>query len=833
MASIGALINVLPQLRQTSLAKHHSTSDAELLERFVSQRDEVAFEVILRRHGPMVFNVCLRVLRHAHDAEDAFQATFLVLAHKTTAIPPRSNLAGWLHGVAHKTALKARYKSNLRVRVEMRVPSRSPDEMHPDTNCNEAETVLDQEIATLPDRYRLPIILCDLESRLQVDVAGILGCTVGTLSSRLTRGRRLLAVRLKHRGFGLSVTAIAAVLAKRSSALAESLILATVPAVLSSLATPAWVGSAVSQCVAQLATGVMKDMFIKKLQMAALAAFLTFAVAAFALTCVPAFKTQAATLPRTTQAPALDKKARGDTLNYIGKVTDRDTGKPILGVAVTVRRFLDRDTEGGSDLILGESKHMTDAEGKYSFTIPPEQSSQPSLMIWLELEHPDYAPKKGLGSFGDALSIIRKNEKLGERPFFESVEMRPAKPAMGVVKLPDGKPATGVKILAYSVTNKRLNKFEYGSFAETCTDAEGKFRIPLTTPGLAVVWVLPQEYVPSTHILNEKRGDLGIFTLESGPRLKGKVLDSKGKPLAGVFVNAELRDQNDKIPPSLEFAGNNIKRSALTNERGEFEMKPLPQGNYLVKPGQHQDDNILDLTERRKQAEVPGVFIGTKVTLNGRTASELIEVRAIPHVTIEAQHFDSKGKPIRGFNPNIFGRIDGIGWLEYAKTDASGKVVALVPHGLEDATLILDGPGVVRWRKGKDSPLNNHDRVMLGTMNDDMKDIEIIHYNAPILLVKITTKDGTLPDNTVVSAVYPRGRGPIAGPKSNGRFEKQTDGRFRSEQLYPDEDVDVMGHANGYADKSEKVNLAEGTTKEIEIVLEKVHSAKDSEKKDK
>src|SRR5437868_13572921 len=107
----GSLVNVLPRLRDVSLAPHEAAGDAELLERFVSVRDEVAFEVMLRRHGPMVFAVCRRVLRHTHDAEDAFQATFLVLAHKAAAVSPRANLAGWLHGVAHKTALKARHRA--------------------------------------------------------------------------------------------------------------------------------------------------------------------------------------------------------------------------------------------------------------------------------------------------------------------------------------------------------------------------------------------------------------------------------------------------------------------------------------------------------------------------------------------------------------------------------------------------------------------------------------------------------------------------------------------------------------------------------------------------
>jgi RNA polymerase sigma factor (sigma-70 family) len=293
--AVGALISMLPQLRDASFQKFSAASDAELLECFVSKRDEVAFEVLLRRHGPMVYAVCLRVLHHKQDAEDAFQATFLVLAHKAAAVSPRSKLAGWLHGVAHKTALKARSRAYHRSEVEKRVPVRSPDEMNTDLHATEVEAVLDQEIAGLPERYRLPIILCDLEGRLRAEVAGMLRCSEGTLSSRLTRGRRMLADRLHRRGVGPAVGGIAVVLASRSNVLAESLILETVPVALSSLASSAGVGDAASPNVAQLATGVMKSMFLNKLRTAAVG---VLGVAALVIAALASYESQAAPAPK-------------------------------------------------------------------------------------------------------------------------------------------------------------------------------------------------------------------------------------------------------------------------------------------------------------------------------------------------------------------------------------------------------------------------------------------------------------------------------------------------------------------------------------------------------
>ena len=393
--------------------------------------------------------------------------------------------------------------------------------------------------------------------------------------------------------------------------------------------------------------------------------------------------------------------------------------------------------------MLAETKHTTDAEGKYSFTIPPEQTAQRYLYIELDVEHPDYAPQKG---FGYALSMILKNEKLGGRPFFESVELRPAKPVTGVVKTPDGKPAAGVKVQAYSVTSKRAQgAFEYGSFADTRTDAEGKFRLPLVSPGWAVVWVLPENFVPTTHVLKDKRGDLGTFTLQAGPRLRGTLLDAKGKPIAGVIVNAESQERNEEI---TEPVADNINRSAVTNAKGEFEMRPLPPGNYLVKPGEYPRDGAIDRKDA-KTRPVPAVFIGTKVALKAGADPERLEVRAVPHVTIEAQYIDSQGKPTRGHSCHVFGQIDGVSWFGDAKADPTGKVVARVPHGLENVQLDLmtNEHGVLRWRKTKDGPLNNNRRVMLGTLTDDVKGIEIIRYTAPILLVKVTSKDGSKPVN--------------------------------------------------------------------------------------
>jgi hypothetical protein len=442
------------------------------------------------------------------------------------------------------------------------------------------------------------------------------------------------------------------------------------------------------------------------------------------------------------------------------------------------------------------------------------------------VEAPGYAPQK---HFGYALSMIRKNEKIGGRPFFENVTLRAGREITGTVLTPDGKPAAGVKVLAYSVTNRRAEgRFEYGSFADSTTDAAGKFALTVVTPGDCVFWILPTKYAPSAHgVKDNKRGDMGTFGLAEGIVLKGKALDAQGKPVAGIFVAADNQGGNEALG-NLPVA-DSIRRCALTDEKGEFELLPLPPGTYRVQPSEYNSEPSRD-SRGATNRPLPAVFMGQRVKLTAGQKPEPVEVRAVPHVVVEAQYYDSKGKTRRGHAPFVSGQLDGQHWFAGAQADAQGKVTALAPHGLEYARLQLstNEHSALRWRKTKDEPLSRAREIDLGTLDRDVKGIEIVRYEAPIVLVKVTTRDGAKPNDVGVAAVYPEengvkeGRFIVKGGRhSDVTFEEQEDGRFRSEQMLPDEEVTVTAHAAGYKDGTAKVKLAEGTTKDVEIVLEK------------
>jgi RNA polymerase sigma factor (sigma-70 family) len=194
-----------------------ATTDAELLACFLTGRDPAAFEALVARHGPMVLRVCQHVLGNRHDAEDAFQATFLVLARKAASIRPPGHLASWLHGVAYHVALGARTAARRRHREPL-APDLAPPDPRPDPlaelTAREALQILEEEVQRLPQAYRLPVILCCLQGLTQEEVARQLGWTPGLVKGRLERGRKLLRTRLTRRGLSLPAALLGTTLAQ-------------------------------------------------------------------------------------------------------------------------------------------------------------------------------------------------------------------------------------------------------------------------------------------------------------------------------------------------------------------------------------------------------------------------------------------------------------------------------------------------------------------------------------------------------------------------------------------------------------------------------------------
>jgi RNA polymerase sigma factor (sigma-70 family) len=262
----GQLGDLVQHLRTAVLLDDEAgPTDAQLLGRFVDHRDEDAFAALVRKHAPMVWGVCHRLLPQ-QDAEDAFQATFLVLLRKAASFTPRPMVANWLYGVAHRTSLKARTMVAKRRHRERQVAEMPEPATEESDLWNDLRPVIDQELSHLPDKHRAVIILCELEGKTRKEAARQLGIPEGTVASRLNRGRTMLAQRLTRLGIPVSGIALATVLSRQSIA-------ATVPPSLARTAAQtarilATGGTAASSIISAhavaLSEGVMKAMVLTK-----------------------------------------------------------------------------------------------------------------------------------------------------------------------------------------------------------------------------------------------------------------------------------------------------------------------------------------------------------------------------------------------------------------------------------------------------------------------------------------------------------------------------------------------------------------------------------------
>ena len=558
--------------------------------------------------------------------------------------------------------------------------------------------------------------------------------------------------------------------------------------------------------------------------------------------------------PAVVNGAAAGKEA-GQPRSYTAKVIEKGTARPIAGATVKVRRLRFPDPETGGRRVLQETTHMTDAEGVYRFTISPEQLAEPRFGIIFEAKHFNYTPDMNFCyDFSNALRV----EAFGGRASggFD-IELQRGEPVTGVVVTPDGKPAAGVLVhfSSYFAPEAKPGHLIIASSDDARTDDRGRFRFVMTTPGEGELSFYPERYAVSVHpVKGDKRGDLGRFVLREGMASKGRVLDADGTPLPGVIVNmtgfVEPPPGVEKPLLPGEDSLDGLSRSAITDARGQFAMGPLPPASYRVCPVESNNDPVLGETFQR----LPAPFAKRKVTLEEGKMPDPLEIRALPHVVVEAHCRDSKGRPAIGWNFQLVGQVDAEGkrkprrdplelpteipsdddfWSGWSWPDAEGKIVWHAPRGLEGAQIPLmnfltDERYALRYRIGNDKALRSSDDLPLGSLDHDVKDIEIVRYVSPTVLVKVVDRDGSKPRKVLVTARYPEGQFADPDPlnlgdnsRSDVSFAEQDDGRFRSMRLLPDQKVTIHAKADGYRERSATLELPEGAIKELELILDK------------
>jgi RNA polymerase sigma factor (sigma-70 family) len=536
------LQTVLLQLHQRAA---DALPDRDLLDRFVAHADQDAFTALVERHGPMVLCLCRRVLGHAHDAEDACQAAFLVLARKAASIRKKDALASWLHGVAFHAASNLR-RDTARHR-DRPVPHRQAPPADPagEVTWREVKEALDEELARLPERYRAPLVLCYLEGRTRDEAAQLLGWSEGTCRGRLERGREVLRARLVRRGLGLSAALLAGALGQEaaSASVAPPFVTATVQAA-SRFAAGRGAAGLIPTRVACLAEGVLQAMFVNKLRTAAVALLVLGAVALTGALLArgqndkatdgsdkPAAEPQAA----ASAPPAAPAAAR--TLRVV--VLDPQ-GKPVPGADIHAGVWTE---EKG---FRANRDYQTDAAGAARVELP---KSYTILRLW--------AGKKPYVT----LFAGWEQEELasGKRPPAEyTFRLESGVSAGGRIVDEQGKPIAGARVQVRMATDPRPaqgdGRARYNTWLAEgdntpTTDADGRWRIDRvpSDPGVLLsLLVSHPDYVSDTH-WGEAQQASGVtalalrqgtatLTLKRGVIVRGQVTDPAGKPIKGAVV---------------------------------------------------------------------------------------------------------------------------------------------------------------------------------------------------------------------------------------------------------------------------------------------------------
>ena len=389
--TLGAVLGQLRRLFADGVVA--GLSDAQLLERFLGQGDVGAFDALLARHGPMVLSVCRGVLRDPRDAEDAFQASFLVLVKKGGTIRGRDALAGWLYQVAYRVAIQANTAEVTRRRHESEAGRMAiVNSTNGEVASDDLLPALHAEIARLPEKYRLAIVLCDLEGMTQVQAAEQLRCSERTVRQRLAEGRARLKRRLARRGLAAEDVALGAVFLREArTAVPYAWQESTVCAVVDAVNHCAGAG-AVSTAAYRLARGVLEIMLIQKLKLA-MAGFLFVALMAWGAWAAlssrgdepPKARATPGALVAQTASPLPPKPdlkpdwpdAVG-TFTIRGQVLDPD-GKPVANAEIFVRHHNEYGWSPISPVSKGQKGRVavSNTDGRFQFELDKASSDFP------------------------------------------------------------------------------------------------------------------------------------------------------------------------------------------------------------------------------------------------------------------------------------------------------------------------------------------------------------------------------------------------------------------------------------------------------------------------
>jgi RNA polymerase sigma factor (sigma-70 family) len=496
--SSSALAAGLRHLRGKLAAQQPSSdSDEQLLHAFTSRRDDNAFAALVRRHGPMVLHVCRRVLGHEQDAEDAFQATFLVLAQNVASLRNKASLASFLYGTAYRIAMKAKQTAARRRKHEGQAPARLPQNLTDELSWREVRMLLEEEIARLPEKYRVVFVLFYLENLSREETARRLGLKDAAVAKRLAEARKRLGQRLARRGIELTAVLSAAALATPpASALPAGLTATTIKAALVTVGGEGLSGL-VSASVAELtrcATTALVASKAKIVMICLLTATLLAGVGVWTWgsQALSESDQQVAKTPATPSRSVQGQKAQTpqqeqrDSITVAGRVLDPD-GTPIKGARLYWPRSPKKNPKSEEDIEF-PVRARTDADGQFRFELPRSDF------------HPDWNFALVAAADGYGVDAV----ELSEDDSAAEVTLRLVKdqPIEGRIVSTEGKPLASVRVRVAEISAMQQGRlddflmawqqdwgFAFGRFprhrflmpeqtsSPALTDKEGRFRI--------------------------------------------------------------------------------------------------------------------------------------------------------------------------------------------------------------------------------------------------------------------------------------------------------------------------------------------------------------------
>jgi RNA polymerase sigma factor (sigma-70 family) len=792
-AHVGA---VLSYIRKLAADRNDlDLPDDQLLERFTAHRDEAAFAALLKRHGPMVLGVCQSILHNLHDAEDAFQAAFLVLARRAGSIHRREAVSAWLHRVAYHLAVDVQAGAARRRVLEKRAVAMPSADPLLDLSLRELHAVLHEELQRLPEESRAPLVLCCLEEKSLEEAGRLLGWSRWTVKRRLQRGREQLRARLRRRGLGLSAGLFAAALSASSASarLSAPLAASTVKAASWLAAGKKPAADVISAKVTALVQGASKAMFFSKGKIATI----LLLAAAIAATGFGVVRHQAVAADQPVAEQREVAKAQ-DKANHPREARP----EPSAATAREVRgRVLGPDGNPVAGAKLYLAKHATQgpaishqatsgADGRFHFAIAKSvlDNSPAQVMAVAASLGCDWA---SVGPAGRELSLRLVKDV----------------PVRGRILDPDGRPVAGARItitglsapkgddLGGYIEAVRKGYYQYtlpknwggplpGQPAVRTTGADGRFR--LAGAG--------RERVVNLHVEGPEVAtvDLSVMTRVADP-VKGAQLDpfdaarhvygasfdyvaaasrpirgvvrdkATGKPLAGVWVFVEYW-----VNPKYEVN----PQKALTDQQGRYELLGLaksPSRTLAVRPpdgqlyfqrqiGVHDTPGLAPLTVDIDM--VRGLPVRGKVTdkVTGKpVAHAMVEYRPLyanPHVNKLSGMWTPRSESITG--------RDG----SYVLTVLPGPGVLAVEAPKPDAYM----PALVTLKERKKFfklPLafdGFGDNIMVPAVGGNAAGAPIAQdrYNATVLL-EPGEKDETLVKDIVLERAQEQ-KGRVLGP---------------------------------------------------------------------